>query len=105
MKGTIMKIVGQESGFILYPLASKEGTILYNWASDTEEYTCDPKSVQYIDSCLLWLIDRGAIKILDNKVVKQYVEYADPVNLEDLDVPGRLYDLGEFEVLAPEGWN
>ena len=100
MKGTIQFIVGQESGFILY----KDLTTLDNWVSDATEYPVNLSKTRKIKNCLFFMVNRGIIRFEGDDVIKEYREDASPVTLEDLMVPGLLYDFGDFEVLAPEGW-
>ena len=101
MKGTRMEITGQESGFYL------EGKYcsLENWSSDMDQYTADLRRVRKIKNCFFFLLKRGFIKFYDDDVVIEYDESACPVTLKDLMVGGALYDFGDFEILAPEGWN
>jgi len=101
MKGTIREIVGQESGFIIYPREA----FLDNWSSNLEEYDCDLRKTRKIKNCLYYLIESGFVQIRDDEVEKFYREDANPVTLEDLMVEGLLYELEDFIVLVPEGWN
>jgi len=101
MEGTIREIVGQESGFVLF---SKECR-LENWSSDMDQYTADLRRIKKVVNCFLFLVERGYITIDGDEISKDYIEYANPVTLEDLMVPGMLYDFGDFEILVPEGWN
>jgi len=101
MKGIIREIVGQESGFVL---AGRECR-LDNWCGDLDEYTADLRRIKKVVNCFLFLVERGYITIDGDEISKDYIEYANPVTLEDLMVPGMLYDFGDFEILVPEGWN
>ena len=101
MKGTIMEIVGQESGFVL---AGRECR-LDNWSRDLDDYQSDLRKKRKVENCFLFLIERGFIAIDGDEISKDYIEDANPVTIEDLMVTGILYDFGDFEVLAPEGWN
>lgn len=118
MKETIQFHVGQESGFI-----KENGTwFLENWASNLEEYNLDRRKIRKVKNVLAWLVNSGAVEEISDlsttwrddaeytpykgKYYRQaYIENAEPVSIEDLDVPGVRYDFGDFIVIAPEGWN
>ncbi len=101
MKGTIQDIVGQESGFIV----ENKSCVLDNWASNLSEYSVDLRRTVKVENCLTWLIRSGWVSFDEDDIQKNYLEYANPVTIEDLMVPGTLYDFGEFKLLAPDGWN
>lgn len=101
MKGTIEEIVGQESGFLIYNNYCILDNWAQNWALNTAEYSADLRRTVKVENCLTWLIRSGWIE--DDTI--QYLEYANPVTMEDLMVEGLLYDFGEFKLLAPDGWN
>lgn len=101
MKGTIMEIVGQESGFVL---AGRECR-LDNWSGDLDDYQSDLRKKRKVENCFLFLVERDFITIDGDEISKDYIEDANPVTIEDLMVTGILYDFGDFEILVPEGWN
>jgi hypothetical protein len=102
MKGTIQSITGQESGFLLYQTGTGAEAILDNWASNLEEYEYEEGNFIKIESCLEYL-EWFAGRDYDGEL--QYVQYANPVTEDDLRVPGLLYKVEGFLILAPEGWN
>jgi hypothetical protein len=102
MKGTIQEITKQESGFVIYPHApGSEKAILDNWSSDLTEYKCDKRKTRKVKSCLAY-IENLCGRDYDGEL--QYVQYANPVTEDDLRVPGSLYKVDGFLILAPKGW-
>lgn len=114
MKGTIGRITGQESGFIVR--RSRTGgweAILDNWAADPTEYECDLRTKRRIANVWRWLEERIGCEDIeveaDDGVIAvtrrlRYACHANDVTERELHTPGTLFDFGAFLVLAPQGW-
>lgn len=99
MKGFIADLIGQNTGIMFVGG--------YGFQADFDSalglYNVDRRRTEQIKNCLAWLVEYGWVTFDQDDAFRNFsLDEDNPLTLEDLLVPGRLYYFDDFFVLAPD---